>query len=164
MLDVVDFTVGMYFIQAIMKNQVSQVPSVLPPGLYQQAGGVVKSHPTGGSGSLSPVSGSFPQNRQPLTYQYTGQSQLQPTYTGLSSQTRAPQLPARPTPSAFISAPPSVINGQTASWDVTPSEKATSDTWFAGLDSHGTGYIEGDAAVNFMRQSNLPDEILAKIW
>ncbi|TFK67886.1 hypothetical protein BDN72DRAFT_888746 [Pluteus cervinus] len=163
-LDVVDFTIGMYCIQGIMKGQISSVPSVLPPGLYQQAGGnFLPTQITGGSGSFSPVASSFVQSRPSVQPQYTGQNSLQQHLTGASSQLRAPQLPARPTPSAAAS-PFSSGNGHVIQWDVTPTEKVTADSWFAGLDHLNQGFIGGEVAVEFMRQSKLPDEILAKIW
>ncbi|KAG5645048.1 hypothetical protein DXG03_007227 [Asterophora parasitica] len=175
-LDSTDFAIGMYFIQALMSGQLSFVPTTLPPGLYQQAGGhtpsiqggSVRSHMSGNSGSYSPIGSAFPQNRGALQPQYTGQSQLlQPDHTGFSSVTspRPPVLPARPTPSGMTS-PPFVPqrNGHGPHWDVTHAEKANSDKFFDELDPQRRGFIEGEVAVPFMLKSNLPGEDLARIW
>jgi epidermal growth factor receptor substrate 15 len=153
-LDSIDFAIGMYFIQGVMSNKISFIPTSLPPGLYHQAGGghepsdPVKSHISGNSGSFSPVVGSFQQQ--------TGQNQfLQPDITGLSSQLKAPTVPAR----SFTHS-----NGYAPSWDVSPTEKASSDQLFDTLDSQKRGYIEGEVAVPFMLGSKLPGEVLAQIW
>ena len=153
-LDSTDFAIGMYFIQGIMSNKISFIPTSLPPGLYHQAGGgqehfgPVKSHLSGNSGSLSPVASSFPQR--------TAQNQfLQPDITGLPSQLKAPAVPAY----SFTHS-----NGYAPAWDVSPTEKASSDRLFDSLDSEKRGYIEGEVAVPFMLDSKLPGEILAQIW
>lgn len=157
-----------------MSGQISLVPTTLPPGLYQQAGGnpssnqgSVRSHMTGNSGSFSPLSNVFPQSRGNIQPQYTGQSQLlQPDHTGFNATSpRPPVLPARPSPSGYGS-PPFVPqrNGHVAQWDVSPSDKATSDRFFDELDPQRRGYIEGDVAVPFMVKSSLPGEELAHIW
>ena len=67
-LDSIDFAIGMYFIKAVMNNQISVIPHSLPPGLYHQACGDQQDpvdpeefHISGNnnSGSFSPISGSF---------------------------------------------------------------------------------------------------------
>jgi epidermal growth factor receptor substrate 15 len=155
-LDSVDFAIGMYFIQGVMTGKISFIPTTLPPGLYQQAGGVsntgsIRSHITGGSGSFSPIGSTF-------AAQHTGQSPsvLQPDYTGVQPF-RAPTLPARPNTSALA-------NGHTVDWDVTPAEKASSDRYFDTLDTQKRGFIEGDVAVPFMLKSQLPGDVLAHVW
>ncbi|KAH9483828.1 putative calcium-binding protein [Psilocybe cubensis] len=154
-LDATDFAIGMYFIQGVMTGKISFIPTSLPPGLYQQAGGQVlnngsvRSHMTGNSGSFSPVNSVFPS-------QHTGQSQmLQPEYTG--GAFKAPTLPARPQVTGQG-------NGRALEWDVTPAEKASADRYFESLDTQKKGYIEGEVAVPFMLKSNLPGEVLAQVW
>lgn len=162
-LDVTDFAIGMYFIQGLMAKKISFIPSSLPPGLYQQAGGGVETNFTGTSGSFSPTTSAF--NVQP---QYTG---LQVHHTGMSAmsamsnQSRSPPLPPRPSIPSIASrsfSPP--VHAPTPAWDVTAAEKANSDQWFADLDKEKKGYIEGSVAVPFMLQSGLPGETLATIW
>ena len=172
-LDATDFTIAMYLIQASMSGQLQTIPPVLPPYIYEQAKNGVVPQATGDSGHASPsLAGGF--SNRPIQSQYTGQtfSQIQPQMTGqtLSSiqpQTTgplrsAPQLPAR---SAFSSSSPFIQQQATgAQWDVTPQEKANSDRLFDTLDPQKRGYIEGDVAVPFMLQSNLPEEVLAQVW
>lgn len=168
-LDSTDFAIGMYFIQGLMSGKMSFIPSALPPGLYQQAGGVppISAVGSGNSGSFSPVGASFSQDRSLIHPQQTGQSlPLQPDNTGMSGQTRSPALPARPiTAQPFGSGPFAPIsNGQVLPWDVSHSEKASSDKYFDGLDPQNRGFIEGDVAVPFMLDSKLPGEDLAQVW
>ena len=161
-LDLTDFTIAMYLIQATMSNQLSFIPTLLPPGLYEQAGGAaVAAHATGSSAHpASPAtSPSFPAPpvKQPsVQTNFTGQPNLAPT---LPSRRPAPvaQTPAVP---PF----PSVVPQATGLWDVTPAEKTNADRFFDNLDSHKRGYIEGDVAVPFMLQSKLPEDVLAQIW
>jgi len=169
----------MYLIQASMSGQLPFIPSSLPPGLYEMAsdqtlpGSTVASHTTGNSGSFHHgMPGSFPQTSgsgivQP---QLTGK-QLQPQYSGrpLQQQFTGPvaqnqtgssarKAPASAPFSAFTAPQPQL------SWDVTPTEKASADKHFDGLDTPKKGYIESDVAVPFMLQSKLPGADLASIW
>lgn len=166
-LDAADFAIAMYFIHGLMSKQISFVPATLPPGLYEQAGGLTSNQPSitthlsGNNGSLSPVTSNFGR----IQPQYTGQSQvLGPDLTGSSLQPRAPILPARPVVDPFR--PTTVARGATHdAWDVDANEKAESDAIFnSKLDTNRVGYIEGDIAVPFMVLSQLPSEELAQIW
>ena len=164
----------MYLIQGVMSGQIASVPQTLPPGLYQQASGMggptasVRSHHTGNSGSYSPVGSTFSQNR--IQPQYTGQTQmLQPNLTGNVPNIPArrgppvpPHLPARPNLSQIASS----AFGQHAQppWDISAAEKAESDGFFDNLDTNRQGYIEGEIAVPFMLESQLPGEDLAQVW
>ena len=49
-------------------------------------------------------------------------------------------------------------------WLVTPQEKAKFDQAFASVDRSGQGYITGDQAVSFFRNSGLSEDTLATIW
>jgi epidermal growth factor receptor substrate 15 len=157
-----------------MSGQLSFVPSSLPPGLYQQAGGnpssnqgSIRSHTTGNSGSFSPLSSTFSQSRGHIQTHNTGQQMLQPEHTGFSSQNKpaAPRLPVRPNPAfgtGAFGSPPGSSHMQR--WDVTAAEKANSDRYFENLDPQRRGFIEGDVAVPFMLESKLPGEDLAQVW
>lgn len=165
----------MYLIQAAMSGHLQNIPSVLPPFLYEQAaskGGLdsVATHATGSSGHYSPsLTGGFP--GRPLSTvqpQYTGQaSAIQPQVTGSRSLSGAPPLPTRSNLSTTAPVFPFVqqqSTGQALAWDVTAAEKASSDKLFEGLDTQKRGFIEGDVAVPFMLQSKLSEEVLAQIW
>ncbi|EKM55751.1 uncharacterized protein PHACADRAFT_209279 [Phanerochaete carnosa HHB-10118-sp] len=163
-LDLTDFTIAMYLIQASMSGALPSVPPALPPHVYEQARpstGGVATHATGGSVSFSPTSSGFPARPgSAVQPQHTGTAILQPQITG---QRPAPPLPAR-TPTVPQFPLPTQATGQHVSWDVTPQEKATFDQFYDTLDTQRRGYIEGDVAVPFMLQSKLPDDILAQIW
>lgn len=51
-----------------------------------------------------------------------------------------------------------------SSWSITPQEKASYDTLFATVDTQNLGYVGGEQAVNFFRESGLPDPVLSVIW
>ena len=154
----------MYLIQATLSEQLTFVPTTLPPGLYEQASGkfeALVSHTTGSSSQLSPSTSRFPTGA--LQSQYTG-----PVQSQLPGRGPPPSIPPRPSVvpgvnafnhSSPFGAPPA------PQWDITPAEKANSDRFFDGLDIRPKkGYIEADAAAPFMMQSNLPEDVLAQIW
>ncbi|KAI0747860.1 hypothetical protein C8Q80DRAFT_1353774 [Daedaleopsis nitida] len=179
-LDVTDFTIAMYLIQASMSGQLQTIPPSLPPSVYEQASNGVVPQATGDSGHISPsLTGGF-QSRS-IQPQYTGQafSQIQPQMTGQTLSSIQPQMtgPLRSTPAAPpLPARSAMPTGQSSTfpfaqpqatgppWDVTPQEKAGSDRIFDGLDAQKRGYIEGDVAVPFMLQSHLPEDVLAQVW
>ena len=166
-LDLTDFTIAMYLIQASMSGTLQAIPPVLPPYIYEQARSgpdSVVTHATGGSSTFnpSPTAGGFSRVGsaiQLIQPQITGSGILQPQITG---QRTAPPLPARaPAASPFALVPQAT--GQ-PHWDVTPQEKAQFDQFFDNLDTQKKGYIEGDVAVPFMLLSKLSDDVLAQVW
>jgi epidermal growth factor receptor substrate 15 len=170
-LDLTDFIIGMYLIQASMYGQLSFMPSNLPPGLYEQAGGKSRSSTgsiiadaTSGSGShYSPPHALGPPPipaRSPIQSQITSQS---PPKGILST---GPRLPARPplNQGAATITSPFRPPTQSAAWDVTPAAKAGSDRYFDTLDKERKGYISGEVGGPFLMQSNLDSGTLATIW
>ncbi|KAK0210424.1 hypothetical protein DFS33DRAFT_291638 [Desarmillaria ectypa] len=172
-LDATDFAIAMYLVQGAMSGQITTIPSVLPPVLYQQASGspaaqsAIRAQTTGTSGSFSPINSTFSQRT--VQSQYTGQNQLplQADVTGGFPARRGPpvppHLPARPSPSQVGSGAFGRTSANTH-WDITPAEKTDSDKFFDNLDSQRRGYIEGDVAVPFMLESQLGEEDLARVW
>lgn len=184
-LDATDFAIGMFLIQSVMSGALVTIPPSLPPGLYEQASGgaprpslgsPLQAQFTGGSTGSRPGSSIAQHTASPIRAQYTGQAPLEPQYTG-TRQTRivpqytgqsqfslgpAPAPPLRPQTTGQPFAIPQPF-GQ-PKWDVTAEEKAKSDSFFATLDPQGRGFIEGDVAVTFMVQSQLPEAILAQVW
>lgn len=62
---------------------------------------------------------------------------------------------------------PSTQSPETAAgsdWLISPQEKAQFDSVFATVDKSKTGYINGDQAVGFFTNAQLPEETLAQIW
>lgn len=185
-LDQTDFTIAMYLIQAVMSGQLPTIPSALPLGLYEEAGGrstsSIVSHSTGNSISLSPsLTGSFASSVSPssgftptpLASQNTGsvRSRLQPQMTG---QDHRLSMMLPPQASLQLAATPATTLGASAfggvsltsqlPWDVSPDEKSRFDKFFDQLDVERKGYIEGGVAVPFMLQSKLDSDILAQVW
>ncbi|KAG2115224.1 uncharacterized protein F5147DRAFT_676647 [Suillus discolor] len=149
-LDITDFTIAMYLIQACMAGQLLSIPSSIPSSLFEQAG-AVSVHATGGSAHFS--SPGFP----PVPRH----NAVQPQLTGQASP--APPLPNRRLASNRLAPTIPPFPG-VAQWDVTAAEKASADRFFDTLDSQHRGYIEGDVAVPFMLQSKLPEDVLAQVW
>ncbi|EKM55747.1 uncharacterized protein PHACADRAFT_256599 [Phanerochaete carnosa HHB-10118-sp] len=98
---------------------------------------------------------------------YTPMTPMTPTSSSIfrpfSSPSRTPSSsqPGSPphTPQSPFEAAPEGWN-----WDVTPTDKMSSDKHFDTLDPWRQGYIEGEAAVGFLSKSKLPPPVLAKIW
>lgn len=181
-LDATQFILAMYFIQGSMSTPqtIPVLPPSIPPFLWDQAGGrppSVQSHSTGGSlPSPSLHSTMAPKAFMP---QYTG---LQAQMTG-STIPLAPQMTGSRMPPSIPSRPSNLsiapqMTGQLASpfplarpppsatlpWDVTAEDKLRSDGFFDNLDTEHLGYVEGAAAVPFMLLSNLPEDVLARVW
>lgn len=170
----------MYLIQALMSGQLQSLPTTLPQGLYEQAGGgrPVTSHATGNSVSLTPsLTGSFASSMNttsgftvtPLTSQNTGSSRqaLQPQMTGQNyrqSTVFPSQFTANPVTALGATVFGNAVSATQVPWDVTPEEKGRFDKFFDTLDAQKRGFIEGDVAVPFMLQSKLSGDILAQVW
>ncbi|KAG9094342.1 hypothetical protein FRC06_010894 [Ceratobasidium sp. 370] len=185
-LDATDFVIGMFLIQSVMSGALHIIPPSLPPGLYEQASGGVPrpslSSPlqaqfTGNSTGSRPGTGLAQRAASPIRAQFTGQTPLEPQYTGGQQRRIATQytgqsqfsLNSAPAPAQALRpqvtgqpfAIPQPFNQ--AKWDVSSEEKAKSDAFFTTLDPQGRGFIEGDVAVTFMVQSQLPESILAQL-
>ncbi|KAH8926630.1 hypothetical protein BT69DRAFT_1347876 [Atractiella rhizophila] len=138
-LDQTDFILAMYFIQGLMDGKLSSVPATLPPGLYESA--------SGGT--------SLPLSAQPQS----------PTRAG---SVMVPPSPIRPvsTGGGGFGAGAGAFGGMggAAEWGVSQVERQTFGKYFEGLDTARRGYIEGDVAVPFFRESGLDNNLLAKVW
>ncbi|KAI8141926.1 hypothetical protein BJV82DRAFT_670019 [Fennellomyces sp. T-0311] len=53
---------------------------------------------------------------------------------------------------------------ETTAWDVTPQEKIQFDAFFDKIDGQRTGFVQGPEAVEFFKNSRLPEVELAHIW
>ncbi|KAG6331895.1 hypothetical protein ID866_7191 [Astraeus odoratus] len=159
-LDLTDFTIAMYFIQACMSGKLSILPNTLPLCLYEQASGRLVSQATRDSlhqGSLASGTPSPVAKQSLVEPQLIGQPHNVPLVLPLGRPVPAVQSPSIP-PFPPLAAQPAV------QWDVTPTEKAASDWFFDALDTNKCGYIEGDVASTFMAQSTLSDDVLAQVW
>jgi epidermal growth factor receptor substrate 15 len=171
----------MFLIQSAMTGALQIISPTLPPGLYEQASGGAPRPSVGsplqaqftGASTGSRASPAFAQRAaSPIRAQYTGQTSLEPQYTGGQrrlapqytgqSQGTAPTIRPQLTGQPFAIPQPQPFAQPT--WDVSPEEKAKSDAFFSTLDPQGRGFIEGDVAVTFMVQSKLPEAVLAQVW
>lgn len=175
----------MFLIQSVMSGALNIIPSSLPPGLYEQASGgaprpslssPLQAQFTGNSTGSHPSTSFAQRAASPIRAQFSGQAPLEPQYTGGQQRRIAPQytgqsqfsLNAPPVPALrpqLTGQPFAIPQPFTApKWDVSLEEKTKSDNFFATLDPQGRGFIEGDVAVSFMVQSQLPENILAQVW
>jgi epidermal growth factor receptor substrate 15 len=78
--------------------------------------------------------------------------------------TKAARLGLAPSVS-MVTRSPSPIHGAAGSdWVVPPEVKAKYDTYFLGIDKDRDGIVNGEEARPLFVSSNLPQNILAKIW
>ncbi|KAK5260544.1 hypothetical protein LTR40_003963 [Exophiala xenobiotica] len=80
-----------------------------------------------------------------------------PQFTGFNAR------PQSPITRQQVSTPLSAQSTGEA-WVVTPADKARFDSIFATIDRQGSGYINGEQAVEFFGNARLPEESLAQIW
>lgn len=122
-LDITEFTIAMHLIQSLMTNQITAVPTSLPPELISAAG------------IGSPPTNQFSQTgvRRTASVSSTGSGRL------------PPQLPPKIQQSPLTA---DVTGGSQASsayegWDITPQDKMQFDNWFKSIDTTNKGYIDG---------------------
>lgn len=144
-LDVTEFIVAMHLLTSYKSRQMTALPSVLPPGLYEAA--ARRGAPPPPSSRQGPPAGAIPR-------QFTGQSAGQPV------RTQSPL--ARPP--GYATPPPQSAQTTGTPWLITPQEKDKYDQFFATVDTQGKGVITGEQAVGFFSDSGLPEDTLASIW
>lgn len=182
-LDATDFVIGMYFIHACMTAQLHTIPSVLPPGLYDQASGRADE----ATGSTSPVSSTSPTH--PPSQANFGTSSSTSNYGASSSssfsgypslsrsssvESKRPRLqpPIQPqytgsTSSALsrsVHSQSLLTPNHTNEWIITPEDRTTANRFYDGLDTQGIGYVRKNIAMPFMRKSHLSEDDLEQIW
>ncbi|KAI0637250.1 EF-hand [Trametes polyzona] len=151
-LDVTDFTVAMYLIQALMTGRLSSLPHALPPQLYQDAA----RHPH--TPSPSPRHTPPPVHRPSVSPHH-----LPPPPP--SHPSRTPSSQAQPLPpltaSPFSGAPPPRHPSRGPSqppsprWEITPAIRVQAEHIFSSLDPRNRGRVKGEAAHAYLRQAGL---------
>lgn len=133
----------MHLLTSYKTGALKGLPQTLPQGLYDVAArrGSVRSSTGSRASDVPPVpaipkqfSGSGPQRTQ-------------------SPITRPPQYGS-----------PLSAQSTGGDWLISPQEKAHFDTIFATIDKAGFGQINGEQAVTFFTNAQLPEETLAQIW
>ncbi|KAK2789300.1 hypothetical protein FQN53_002142 [Emmonsiellopsis sp. PD_33] len=143
-LDATEFIIAMHLLSAFRTGTMKRLPQTLPPGLYDAAArrGAVRT-----STSSRPPPDVPPVPAIPKQYSGSGPQRAQ------SPLNRPPQF------QSTVS-----VQSTGSDWTITPQEKAHFDTVFATVDKGKLGYITGDQAVEFLTNSQLPEETLASIW
>lgn len=131
-----------------MNKTISQLPSTLPPAVYEQAS----------AGRQRPQS---PLVSSPIQNQLTGGSQAGSPPP--SRQVRFAAVGANDSPQS-ISAIPPVQSQSSEPAKITAEERKSYDGFYDSLNPSGNGILEADKAVDFFSKSGLPIEILANVW
>ncbi|KHO01922.1 EF hand domain protein [Metarhizium album ARSEF 1941] len=86
-----------------------------------------------------------------------------PSNTGMGPLPRQSSGSAQLRVSSPLGRPP-IGPAASGEWAVSAADKAKFDQIYATVDKTNKGYISGEEAGPFLRQSNLPEEKLAQIW
>ncbi|KAG1458602.1 hypothetical protein G6F46_007249 [Rhizopus delemar] len=130
-----EFIIAMHYIAKLMDGTMKTLPDKLPPVVFQSATAVE---------TPSPLMSNI----------------VSPSLTRQASMMTPPQR------ARTIDSLGSLAFGAPATqdWDVTAQEKQQFDTYFDKIDSNHTCYIQGKEAVEFFKNSRLPETELAHIW
>ncbi|KAI8089889.1 uncharacterized protein BX664DRAFT_297916 [Halteromyces radiatus] len=150
-----EFAIAMHYIAKLMDGTLTTLPTQLPPSVYSSASG------TASTPMLS-------HQQSPILRQMSGNSALgtptiQQQLTGNRMMMTPPQRAA-----TIDSLGNMAFSNSTESiprqWDVTATEKAQYDSFFDKIDINRLGFVQGKEAVEFFKNSRLPDTDLAHIW
>ncbi|KAL4208196.1 hypothetical protein CU097_011449 [Rhizopus azygosporus] len=139
-LNEAEFIIAMHYIAKLMDGTLKALPDKLPPAVFQSATG---------SAAQSPLV----------------RNMASPAITRQASIMTPPQR-ARTIDSLgslAFGAPPAT-GSIDLDWDVTPQERQQFNVYFDKIDSAHSGYIQGKEAVEFFKNSRLPESELAHIW
>ena len=148
-LDLTDFTIAMYLIQALMTGKLASIPTALPQLLYEEAGrhspplNSVQSHP----------------NLPPPPPMHPTRSNLQTSTPPATISPFADPPPRHPSsrigPSSRPPSPP---------WEVSPATKVQADHVFSTLDPRNKGRVKGERVRQYIQQSGLTPHATGRIW
>ncbi|RCI03792.1 hypothetical protein CU098_008867 [Rhizopus stolonifer] len=142
-LNQTEFIIAMHYIAKLMDGTLTSLPDKLPPSVFQSVNG----------GSSTPLTRNMTIS-SPSFHKAHHQSVMTPpqrarTIDSLGSIAFGPSAP---------------IHEPVQQWDVTAQEKQQFDAYFDKIDSNRTGVIQGKEAVEFFKNSRLPEAELAHIW
>ncbi|KAK7208906.1 hypothetical protein V2G26_016084 [Clonostachys chloroleuca] len=132
-----EFIIAMHLLTSMKTGSLRALPTVLPAALYEAA--TRRGSPV--APRQSPQSTGVPASVIPR--------QLSGTQARVGSP---------------LGRPPIGPQGTGSNWAVTPGDKAKFDHIFVDLDKTNKGFITGEEAVPFLKQSGLPEDALAQIW
>ncbi|CAO0793946.1 unnamed protein product [Mucor circinelloides] len=147
-LNQTEFIIAMHYIAKLMDGTLSSLPDKLPPAVYQSA----QSDPlttTTQSPMMRNMSVSSPSFQNARQQSVMTPPQRARTIDSLGNL-------------AF--GPSSAIHEPVQQWDVSAQEKQQFDAYFDKIDSNRVGAIQGKEAVEFFKNSRLPETDLAHIW
>ncbi|KAI9261325.1 hypothetical protein EDC94DRAFT_609861 [Helicostylum pulchrum] len=145
-LNQTEFIIAMHYIAKLMDGTLSSLPDKLPPAVFQSA-----------NGSTTP-------QQSPLVRNMTLNS---PAIGGLRQHSiMTPPQRARTIDSLgnLAFGPSAPIHEPAQHWDVSAQEKQQFDAYFDKIDSAKAELIQGKEAVEFFKNSRLPEAELAHIW
>ncbi|KAI8342521.1 hypothetical protein BC941DRAFT_466189 [Chlamydoabsidia padenii] len=147
-----EFAIAMHYIAKLMDGTLTTLPGQLPSSVYSSASGPAATPML--SHQQSPVIRQMSGNTTPM---------IQQQFTGNRMIMTPPQRAATidTLGNMAFSGSSEVIPRH---WDVTATEKTQYDTFFDKIDSQRNGFVQGKEAVEFFKNSQLPDGDLAHIW
>ncbi|KAI9492390.1 hypothetical protein BDB00DRAFT_828801 [Zychaea mexicana] len=152
-LNQTEFVIAMHYIAKLMDRSITTLPAQLPAQIYGSAAGSIQSSPVMRRTSMSPAA--MMQQRQ-----LTGSS--------VSSIPPPPPRTQRSRTESIESLGSMAFSGNNSAsssgWDVTPQEKSQYDIFFNQIDTKRIGAVHGNEAVEFFKNSRLPDTDLARVW
>ncbi|KAI0721501.1 hypothetical protein C8T65DRAFT_199240 [Cerioporus squamosus] len=149
-LDVADFTIAMYLIQALMTGKLTTVPTSLPQSLYEDA---ARQSP---NPSPSPSYHSLPQPTVPASS--THPSRNPHSTSPFAGPPPPPRHPSHPSVSRTPSQPPS------PGWEISPATRVQANHVFSSLDPRNKGRVKGEAVRSYIHQSGLSTNATGRIW
>ncbi|OAC97897.1 hypothetical protein MUCCIDRAFT_117395, partial [Mucor lusitanicus CBS 277.49] len=150
-LNQTEFIIAMHYIAKLMDGTLSSLPDKLPPAVYQsaQSDSLTTTNTTTQSPMMRNMSISSPSFHSARQQSIMTPPQRARTIDSLGNL-------------AF--GPSSAIHEPVQQWDVSAQEKQQFDAYFDKIDSHRAGAIQGKEAVEFFKNSRLPETDLAHIW
>ncbi|KAI8638865.1 hypothetical protein BD408DRAFT_422384 [Parasitella parasitica] len=150
-LNQTEFIIAMHYIAKLMDGTLTSLPDRLPPAVYQSANGDAAT-------SISSASQSPMMRNMSIT---------SPSFRNTRQQSiMTPPQRARTIDSLgnLAFGPSASIHETVQQWDVSAQEKQQFDAYFDKIDSNKTEAIQGKEAVEFFKNSRLPETDLAHVW
>ncbi|CEP14105.1 hypothetical protein [Parasitella parasitica] len=156
-LNQTEFIIAMHYIAKLMDGTLSSLPDRLPIAVYKSAANGDSTTPGGASPS--------PASQSPMMRNMSTISSPSLRNTRQQSIMTPPQR-ARTIDSLgnLAFGPSAAIHEPVQQWDVSAQEKQQFDAYFDKIDSSRTEAIQGKEAVEFFKNSRLPETDLAHIW
>ncbi|KAI7871129.1 hypothetical protein BDF14DRAFT_1188981 [Spinellus fusiger] len=142
-LNTTEFVIAMHYVAKLMNGTLKALPAQLPPHIYAAASGTVPKE------ILPSLTSPHPMHSRVAT----------PVHRNMTPPQRARTIDSLGSMAFASTATPAAHQ-----WEITAQERAHSDGIFDQLDTHRVGILQGKEAVEFFKNSKLPDSELAAIW